>query len=152
MNISPRTIWKSKYAVLSVCLFSAGVFAQPEGDGLLGKWLLDDKTAIFDFYRAGYEYRARIITLAKPNLVDTNNPVDSLKTRKIAGLTLVHGLVYEAKKKKWGGGRVYNPENGKTYSCNCTLSADGVHLLFRGYLGVSLLGETRTWTRMAPGN
>lgn len=151
MNISPRAILKSKSAAIVVCLFSTSVFTQSVNDNIIGKWCLDDKTAMFDFYRTGNKYCARLIPLAKPDLADTNNPVDSLKSRKLAGVTLVYGLSYDAKKDRWDGGRVYNPENGKTYFCDCMLSSAGTQLLFRGYLGVRILGQTRTWTRGACG-
>ena len=137
-----------RYAVMIVCLFATGVFAESENDSIIGKWCVEDKTNMFDFYRTGNEYRARLIPLAKPSMLDTNNPVDSLKSRKLYGVTLIYGLVYDAKKNRWDGGRIYNPENGKTYFCNCILMANGTQLLFRGYLGVSILGETRTWTRV----
>ena len=149
MSIRQRGGW---YASIIACLLCVPIFAQTEGDNIIGKWCLDDRTAIFDFYRTGNEYQARLVPLSKPNLLDVNNPVDSLKKRKLSGSILVHGLVYDAQKHKWDGGKVYNPENGKTYNCNCRLAAQGTQLLFRGYLGVSVLGQTRTWNRMAPGS
>jgi uncharacterized protein (DUF2147 family) len=140
------------YAVMAVCLFFTSISAQPVNDSIIGKWCLEDKTCIFDFYRTGNEYRARLVPLAKPDIVDTHNPVDSLRNRRLSGATLVYSLVYDAKKNRWDGGRVYNPENGKTYMCHCTLAAGGTKLLFRGYLGISILGETRTWTRVTRTN
>jgi len=145
MNCKNMRRW---YAVMVVSLVSTGIFAQSENDSIIGKWYVKDKTAIFDFYRTGNEYRARLIPLVKPDMVDTNNPVDSLKNRKIYGATLIYGLLFDPKKKRWDKGKVYNPENGKTYFCHCLLAAQGSQLLFRGYLGVSILGETQTWTRV----
>ena len=46
---------------------------------------------------------------------------------------------------EWEGGKIYDPESGKTYSCNMSLT--GNELKVRGYVGVSLLGRTETWTR-----
>jgi uncharacterized protein (DUF2147 family) len=140
------------HAMLFGCLFSAGLFAQPINDSILGKWCIDDKSAQFDFYRAGNEYRARLIPIARPNMLDTKNPVDSLKGRKLHGATLAYRLSYNAKKNRWEGGRVYNPENGKTYFCTCMLVSGGARLQFRGFLGVSVFGQTRVWTRGACGN
>ncbi len=135
--------------ILVVGLFSACIFAQPANDGIIGKWWVEGKTAQFDFYRIENEYRAVLIPLARPDMVDTNNPVDSLKNRKLSGAALIYGLIYDEKRKRWDGGKVYNPENGKTYSCHCMLTAASSKLLFRGYLGVSVLGQTQTWTRVA---
>jgi uncharacterized protein (DUF2147 family) len=148
MNVKKACI---RYAVILGCLFSTGIFAEPLNDSIIGKWYVEDKTAIFDFYRTGNEYRARLIPLAQPGLVDANNSVDSLKSRKLSGATIIYGLSYNTKKNRWDGGMVYNPENGKTYFCHCMLSSAGAQLLFRGYLGVSILGQTQTWTRVTCG-
>jgi uncharacterized protein (DUF2147 family) len=148
MNERYGNVW---HTVMVIGLLSASLFAQSEGDSIVGKWYVEDKTAIFDFYRTGNHYRAKLIPLAKPDMVDTNNSVDSLKNRPLSGATLIYDLVYDTKKKRWDGGRVYNPENGKTYLCHCSLAAGGTQLLFRGYLGVSILGQTQTWTRVADG-
>ena len=134
------------YAAIAVCLYSAGIFALPVNDSIIGQWYTEGCTAIFDFYRCDQEYKARMIPLKKPDMIDSNNPVDSLKSRRLHGITAVYGLTYDSKKKQWGNGKVYNPENGKTYSCNCVLTKEGT-LRFRGFLGVSLLGGSQTWTR-----
>ncbi|NCU04415.1 MAG: DUF2147 domain-containing protein, partial [Chitinophagaceae bacterium] len=38
------------------------------------------------------------------------------------------------------------PKNGKTYSCKMALDGNNT-LKVRGYIGVSLIGRTDTWTR-----
>jgi uncharacterized protein (DUF2147 family) len=47
---------------------------------------------------------------------------------------------------KWKNGRVYDPNSGKTYKCKLTL-VDENTLELRGYIGISLLGRTETWSR-----
>lgn len=135
--------------IIALWLPAGTVFArQPGSDSIIGKWYVDDKTAIFDFYQTGESVSAKLIPLAKPNIVDTLNPDDSLKNRRLSGATLICCLVFNPKQHRWEGGKVYNPENGKTYSCDCKLDKSGNSLFFRGYLGIQLLGETRTWTRV----
>lgn len=126
------------------------VFSQSCGDQILGKWYTERCQAIFDFYRCNQEYRARMTALEKPDMIDSKNPVDSLKTRKVNGIIAVYGLIYDPNKKQWVNGKVYNAENGKTYCCNCVLTEEGT-LTFRGFLGVSLLGGSQTWTRVGCG-
>lgn len=75
------------HVVMIVCLLFTSIGAQVEGDSIVGKWYVDDKTAMFDFYRTGREYRARLLPLAHPDMVDINNPADSLKNRKLSGET-----------------------------------------------------------------
>jgi uncharacterized protein (DUF2147 family) len=48
--------------------------------------------------------------------------------------------------KMWAGGKIYDPENGKTYSCKMVLDGEQ-YLKVRGYIGISLLGRTEIWTR-----
>ena len=133
---------------IALLFFAGGTVAEERpGDALIGKWYTQCKKAIFDFYREGDEYRARLIALALPDLIDSLNPVDSLRLRKIAGATTIRGLFYNPEKRRWQGGTIYNPSDGRTWSCNCRLLDGGKMLQFRGYLGISALGQTQVWTK-----
>jgi uncharacterized protein (DUF2147 family) len=132
--------------IIFIALFFAGYAASPD-DSILGMWQNIEGTACFDFYKAGGEYRARQFGLLYPDPVDTLNPVDSLKTRRLYGATVLTGLLYDAKKNRWEKGLVYNCENGRTYSCLCTMTDSGKKLRLRGYLGISVLGITKNWVR-----
>jgi uncharacterized protein (DUF2147 family) len=46
----------------------------------------------------------------------------------------------------WEEGNIYDPKNGNTYSSTMRL-INGNSLEVRGYIGVSLIGRTDTWTR-----
>ena len=46
----------------------------------------------------------------------------------------------------WKGGRIMDPENGKTYKCKIQFK-DGT-LEVRGYIGVPALGRTQKWYRV----
>ena len=76
---------------------------------------------------------------------DTNNPDEAKRGQPIIGLNLVNGFVYKGK-GKWADGTIYDPDNGKTYSCKMTLK-DANTLKVRGFIGVSLIGRTQVWTR-----
>ena len=77
---------------------------------------------------------------------DGNNPDKKLRSRKIVGLSLLSGFVPSDDKNKWQDGKIYNPEDGKTYSCSLTLRDDG-KLDVRGYVGISLFGKSQIWAR-----
>jgi uncharacterized protein (DUF2147 family) len=62
----------------------------------------------------------------------------------IPGPPLLWGFKYKGA-NKWEGGKIYDPNNGKTYSCKMTL--EGNTLKVRGFVGISLLGRTTIWTR-----
>ena len=74
-------------------------------------------------------------------ILDRKNPDKSLRSRKLLGVNILTSLTKNG--KKWEGGKIYNPMNGKTYKCAIWL--EGNTLKVRGYVGVFY--ETHTWTR-----
>jgi uncharacterized protein (DUF2147 family) len=135
-----------------------GVDASAEA--ILGVWLTagDDKaevTLVLD----GEELRGSITRLLEPLFpaddethagqpkVDRENPDEALRTRPVEGMEIVWGFRWDAGDQRWESGRIYDPENGKTYRCYIQLREDGT-LKVRGYIGFSLLGRTEVWTRV----
>ena len=125
----------------------AAAFAQD----VVGKWKLEDGTAIVEVYKSGDAYNGKIVWLEKPTeadgspAVDNNNPDKALRSRKLIGLNMLSGL-----KKNGGeytGGSIYDPGNGKTY--NCSMKVEGDILKVRGSLDKKgLLGRTMDWYRI----
>lgn len=127
-----------------------------EADAILGLWNIPDNEAQFEIYRCGEEYCGKITYMEEPNYppndkrmpglpkVDRENPDPRLRSRPMLGMPLMEGFRYEGD-NTWRG-RIYNPEDGKTYKCK--LSLDNKNSLnVRGYLGIVLLGRTEKWTR-----
>lgn len=56
-------------------------------------------------------------------------------------------IMWDLKKdgSEWSGGRILDPENGKTYKVYLALEDGGKKLKVRGYVGFSLLGRTQYW-------
>jgi len=52
------------------------------------------------------------------------------------------------KNGEWKGGKVLDPDTGNVYRCKLAVSEDGEKARVRGYIGISLLGRTQTWTRI----
>ena len=125
----------------------AAAFAQD----VIGKWKLEDGTAIVEVYKQGDIYNGKIVWLQNPTeadgspAVDSENPDKSLRSRKLIGLNMLSNL-----KKNGGeytGGSIYDPGNGKTY--NCSMKVDGDVLHVRGSLDKKgLLGRTMDWFRV----
>lgn len=69
------------------------------------------------------------------------------KGKWTSDLFVIDGL--QGSGKKWEGGTILDPANGKEYSCYITESADGKTLEVRGYMGISLLGRTQIWHRVS---
>ena len=128
-------------------LFSVGAFAQ-----IKGVWLNQDKTAHIEIYEGiGGKLFGKIVFLQEPNengkpKTDPMNPNLALRERARLGMVILSGLVANGK-DYWDKGNIYNPKDGKSYSLQVKIQADGT-LNLRGYVGVSLLGKTQIWTRL----
>ena len=66
------------------------------------------------------------------------------KDGKLVGMVIMWGL--EEDGDQWEGGRIMDPENGKTYKCYIKLENEE-KLKVRGYIGISALGRTQHWYR-----
>jgi uncharacterized protein (DUF2147 family) len=111
---------------------------------------------------SGGKLSGRILWLKEPNYtgddaagrdgkprLDEHNPDTAKRERKLLGLTIVWGFGPPDDKGVYDGGQVYDPRNGKTYSGTIAMAgADRLDL--RGYVLVSLIGRTSTWTRVDP--
>ena len=121
-----------------------------EADTILGNWLTEGGKAVVEIYLCDGRYCGKIVGLKEPknpdgtDKLDTNNPDPSKRNRKIIGLNIVWGFTYDGE-TRWVNGSIYDPDNGKTYSCKMNLEND--KLKVRGYIGISLFGRTTVWTR-----
>ena len=125
----------------------AAAFAQD----VIGKWKLDDGSAIVEVYKNGDAYNGKIVWLEEPNgpdgkpAVDRNNPDKNLRNRQLIGLNMLNGL--KKAKDEYSGGSIYDPGNGKTYNCSMKVEGDVLHV--RGSLDKrGLLGRTMVWFRV----
>ena len=140
-----------------VILWSLRSEAQPgkESDMILGTWLTGSEKAIVEIYKCGSEYCGKIVWLRDPHYedgtkkVDKNNPEEKLRKRSIMGMNILEGFVYD-EDLEWDDGEIYDPDNGKTYSCVMNLRPKDKILEVRGYIGFSLIGRTEEWTRSRP--
>jgi uncharacterized protein (DUF2147 family) len=71
-----------------------------------------------------------------------------LRERKVIGMPLIWGFKKTANANAFEGGQIYNGEDGKTYSANVDLEADG-RLKLRGFVGSPMFGQTQYWTRVS---
>jgi uncharacterized protein (DUF2147 family) len=67
------------------------------------------------------------------------------KDQPIVGMKILWGMKKDG--SGWSGGRILDPNNGKTYKCNLSLADGGKKLEVRGFIGMPLLGRTQTWVR-----
>ena len=82
---------------------------------------------------------------ADPNQLCTECK-DELKDKPMVGMTLISGVKKAEGKEVWEGGKILDPENGKTYGLRMTPIEGGQKLEVRGSIGP--FGRTQTWTRV----
>jgi len=103
------------------------------------------------------KYSGKVVWLRNPHnddgsvKRDPNNPNHALRDRERVGLVIIKYFEFNDKEKRWEGGLVYNPKNGRTYQGYIQFNGDNTNeVLLRGYiLGLSWLGRTEMWTRVA---
>ena len=135
--------------ILAIICMMIPAFAAMAQD-VIGKWKLETGTAIVEVYKSGDVFNGKIVWLNEPTepdgtpAVDKNNPDAKLRNVPLIGLNMLHGLKKDG--NKYSGGKIYDPENGKTY--NCSMEVNGNVLKVRGSLDSrGLLGRTMNWHR-----
>ncbi|EFK59884.1 DUF2147 domain-containing protein [Sphingobacterium spiritivorum] len=134
---------------LMVLFVTVALFAQT--DPVIGKWQNPSGEARVEIYKKGDKFYGKIYWLKTPNdesghpKKDVKNPDDKLKSRPVLGMENLTNFE-KVKDNLYENGKVYDPKSGKTYSCKMTLKGDKLDI--RGYVGVSLIGRTDTFTRV----
>ncbi len=99
-------------------------------------------------------YSGRIIWMKYPNQKDGTpkrdimNPDPSKRNTLSKDILLVYNFKYDAKKKQWVDGEIYDPIHGKIYKSKMWFESENV-LRVRGYIGISALGRTMTWKKIS---
>ena len=134
--------------VIGVMLAASAAFAQD----VIGKWKLENGSAIVEVYQSGDTYNGKIVWLQNPTeadgspAVDDKNPKKELRTRKLIGLNMLSNLKADGK-GEYSGGTIYDPNNGETYYCS--MEVKGNTLKVRGSLDKSgWFGRTMNWIRV----
>ncbi|MEZ4721417.1 MAG: DUF2147 domain-containing protein [Flavobacteriales bacterium] len=138
---------KLTLATLLTCIWCLAGVAQ-KADDILGVWYNQEKTAKVEIFKKSDKYFGKIVWLdeplrdGKPKL-DINNEEESLRSRPVMGLQILNDFEWDD--DEWDDGTIYDPKNGETYSCYIT--KEGNKLNVRGYIGISIIGRTATWTK-----
>ena len=64
----------------------------------------------------------------------------------IQGMTIMWGLTQRSGFAS--GGKILDPQKGKSYKAKISLSDNGTKLKVRGYIGTPALGRTQVWQRV----
>lgn len=154
-NLKYPSMFKQLLSLLFICCLSVSPLlaapAGPDPDDIVGTWLNASGKGQIQIYKQGQKFYGKLVWLKEPNdehgnpKVDIKNPNKDLRSNPVVGTVIVRDLVY--KNDEWGNGRVYDPQNGKEYKCFITLKNHNT-LNIRGYIGISMMGRTETWTRV----
>jgi len=139
-----------RYPLLVLSLFLFSTLAKAQTDRLEGLWYNQEKTGkVLITKSADGKFYGKVVWLKEPNengkpKVDRMNVDPKLRSRPRLGLQVLAGFEKDGD-DKYTGGTIYDPLNGKTYSCKITYK--GKTLDIRGYIGISLFGRTTVWSR-----
>lgn len=119
---------------------------------ITGYWLTAQKGTIVQFTKEGDNYNGTIVWLRQPTdksgkpIKDVNNPDKSKRNNPMVGTQMVFNLKYNAAKNIYEGGRVYQPQTGRSFNCTAKVLNNGKTLEITGTTA-ALISKTLTWTR-----
>jgi uncharacterized protein (DUF2147 family) len=116
----------------------------PPPDAILGEWWTEGKEGRIRFVRSPDGTYTGILAGGNDPGTDVNNKDAALRNRPLLGSVLIWHLRPEA--GEYVDGYVYNPRNGETYRMKAEVTGKTT-LKVRGYLGISLFGQSQSWTR-----
>jgi uncharacterized protein (DUF2147 family) len=123
------------------------VAAPQSADAAVGRWKTQTRGGVVEIQRCGASICGRILTSdalrTNPDLRDARNGDARLRTRPLRGLQILSG--FKQSGSGWTGGKIYNAEDGKTYSAEVRVAGDQLKL--KGCV-VWPLCNTQTWTRV----
>jgi len=130
---------------------SAGLFAQTSP---VGTWkTIDDVTKVpksfLEITEKDGKLFGKIVKLIKKPGEDPNplctKCTGANKDKPILGMTIMWGLSKDG--DSYSGGKIMDPDNGKTYSCKIKVIDGGKRLEVRGFIGISLVGRSQYWLK-----
>lgn len=120
------------------------------GEKVIGQWFTAGERARVEIFERDGRYHGRIAWLEDEEdgeiRLDINNPDPANRDRRIVGLEILRGFEYRDD-GSFTGGRIYDPESGRTYRARMTLRDENT-LEVRGFVGIAAFGRTETWHRV----
>lgn len=142
-----KVLSRSLFWLMIVCLLLPSSALAVGANDIVGVWLTPGGKSNVQISKSGNSYVGKLIWLKEPNRngkpkTDINNQDASLRSRPLKGLSLLSGFTFKG--DHWEGS-IYNPEDGKTYSC--VLYLKGRNLEVRGYVMNPAFGKSQTWVK-----
>lgn len=119
--------------------------ALASAEDAFGTWRHPENGSLVKLYSCGGGLCAQIVKTQDPNAKDDKNPDPSKRGRKVEGIVIMSGAKKEGD-NQWRG-KLYNREDGNTYSGSITvLSKTQVKL--EGCVLGGIICKGVTWTRV----
>lgn len=131
-------------------LFIGEHMISAQADDICGYWRTIKGNAQIEVYKEkDGTYSGKVVWLRiEKDRPDIYNENESLRTRKIFGLRILQGLIYDARQHRWKKGNIYDPQTGKNYHCHIELEHDKNILVLKGYIpGLKMLNKENRWIR-----
>ena len=121
---------------------------RPPAPAVAGLWKLPDDNVVIRIAACGQAVCGHLVSAdklkANPKLKDKMNSDPAQRGRPVRGLPILWD--FTGGPTQWTGGKVYNPDDGRTYKSELTLAGDGT-LDVKGCV-VKPLCKSRTLTRV----
>lgn len=143
---------KKLIILLLIGFYAVTSYAQ-NADAIVGVWWNDEKTSKIQVEKKDGKYIGTIMYIIPEKYVngqppkDDKNPNPALRDKSKLGLRILEGFVYNTKEKNWENGRIYDPNNGKTYDCYAWLESNDLLKLKGFIMGMRWLGRSSEWYR-----
>ncbi len=126
---------------------SSLVFSQTQkADDLIGTYMTDKNEGMVEITKRDNKFFGKLLWTKTEGKLDTNNPDVKQQSQPLRGKEILKSFDFNGS-DLWHNGTIYDPKNGKTYSCKITRDEKG-NLSVRGFIGVSLIGRTTLWIKV----
>lgn len=144
---------KKKLLFVAIAMLLMGnVFGQ--ADQVIGLWLTEEGNSQIEITKTpNGQFAGRIVWMEEPldeqgkPKVDKENPNAAMRNRPLQNLMILQGFTYNANRKEWSGGTIYDPKEGKTYDAVMRLDGNNTMVLRGFVMGMRMLGRNSAWTR-----
>jgi uncharacterized protein (DUF2147 family) len=125
----------------------------PAAEQICGKWESSEKNLVVQVYREDNKFRAKIVWIVNTShepldtWTDVNNPDESLRNRKILGMSVLSNFCYKPCTKSWEDGIIYDAQHGRNWNACAYIDKKGA-LKVKGYWHFKFIGQTLTFNRI----
>lgn len=137
-----------KHLFWSAMLSLTPLSAHASSHDVYGLWMSEAKDGHIEVSDCGDGTPCGTLVWVDPEkadtLLDSRNKKEELRSRALVGVPIIWN--FERSQKGWKSGKIYNPEDGKTFTARIKRQ-DADHLQVKGCLGVICI--TNMWTRVA---